>query len=152
MYECVHQKLKWFNNSLHYILQDITCLAVKAYILSFMPPVSGVPLHKVWLLFATLPTIYIVSSGSCHFPRIPMEKGFGCSFFYWSSHYELQQQLSSHDDEEEEEEDDKKKKHKAMDIDGNDDDNEEEESKNNKKKKQKRRGGGGGIKISDLKI
>ena len=49
----------------HYILQDITYLDTKAYILSFACIPSGVPLHKVWLLFVTLSTIYIVTSGSC---------------------------------------------------------------------------------------
>ena len=57
-------KSKWSNNSPHYILQDITYLDAKAHILSFTPP-SGVPLHKVCLLFVTLSTIYISSSGPC---------------------------------------------------------------------------------------
>ena len=65
MHMTVYIKSKWSNNLPHYILQDITYLDAKAHIMSFTPPPAGVPLHKAWLLFVTLSTIYIVSSGPC---------------------------------------------------------------------------------------
>ena len=53
----VYIKSKWSNNSPHYTLQDIAYLDTKAHILSFPPPPSGVPLHKVCLLVVTSSTI-----------------------------------------------------------------------------------------------
>ena len=58
----VYIKSKWSHNSPHYRYQDIAHLDATVNILSLTPPPSGVPLHKVWLLFVTLPTIYIVAS------------------------------------------------------------------------------------------
>ena len=85
----VYIKSKWSNNSPHYILKDIAYLDTKAHILSFPPPPSGVPLHKVCLLLVTFSTIL------SHLDHVQFHgKGFQRFFVIdCSEHYEFLSQL-----------------------------------------------------------